>query len=125
MWETVLKTAERSRRMRMLMCPELAARRSSFVILMRAMIGSKAGLERCIEFMVRHVLMDLGGLCSFQDLAQETKVGHRPVVIEIVGVDTGLLEGWSDGGHFETGGNNTRLKRGVSDGDQGHKQRVE
>lgn len=61
---------------------------------------------------------DLGGHCPFQGLAQERKVGDWPVVIGVVGVETEFLEGGSDGSRFESGRNNTRLKREVNDGDR-------
>lgn len=74
-----------------------------------AVVSSEAGLKRLIELMVGHMLMKLGGHCSFQDFTKERKVGDRAVIVELVGVETGLLEDGCDGGCFEAGGDETRF----------------
>ena len=70
--------------------------------------------------MVGHVLMDLCGDNSFQGLAEEREIGNRPVVGEVIRVQTRLLQYGGDRGGFETGGHCSRLQRGVDDiGDDG------
>lgn len=58
--------------------------------------------------MVGQMLMKLGGDCSFQGFAKERKVGDRSVVVQLLRVQTRLLEDGSDGGGFEAGGNYSR-----------------
>ena len=58
--------------------------------------------------MVGQVLMELGSHCSFQDLAEERKVGDRPKVVEVIRVQTRLFQDRSDGGHFKTRGDCAR-----------------
>ena len=67
-------------------------------------MGSVGGLEGLKELMVGHMLVELGGDCSFQDFAEERKVGDWPIVVRVVGVQTRLFEDRSDRGGFETGG---------------------
>lgn len=56
------------------------------------MVRSETRLKGFIELMVGHVLVELGGGCSFQDFAQEIKV----VVVGILWVQTWLFEGGCD-----------------------------
>lgn len=57
--------------------------------------------------MVGQMFMKLDSYCSFQNLAEERKVGDRPEIAEVVGVQTRFLQDRGDGGSFETGGNDT------------------
>lgn len=51
-----------------------------------AVVGSVTRLEGFIKLMVEHVMMrKLDSNCSFQDLAEERKVGDQPVVVEVIG----------------------------------------
>ena len=59
---------------------------------LRAVLLSEAGLEGLIELMVGDVQMELAGDHSFQSFAYEGKVGDRPVVLEVVGVQAGFFE---------------------------------
>lgn len=68
------------------------------------MMDSVGGLESLKELMVGHMLVELGGDCSFQDFAEERKVGDWPMVVQIIRVQTRLFEDRSDRGGFETGG---------------------
>ena len=60
------------------------------------MVGSEARLKGFIEVMVGHLVLELGGNYSFQEFAEERKVGDRPVVVQIFRVQTRLLEDRSD-----------------------------
>ena len=71
---------------------------------LRAVVGSVARLEGFEEVMVGHVLMELCSYCSFQGLAEERKVGDRPVVCKVIRVQTRLLQDGGNRGNFETGG---------------------
>ena len=65
----------------------------------------EARLKGFIELMVGHVLPELGGNCSFQDIAQERKVGDWSMVMQVVWVQTWLLEDGGDRSCFEDGQN--------------------
>lgn len=41
--------------------------------------------------MVGQMEMELGSHCSFQDLTDELKVGDRPEIVKVIGVETGFL----------------------------------
>ena len=69
-----------------------------------AVVGSVARLEGLKEFMDGHVLMKLCCYRSFQGLAEERKVGNWPVVVEVIRVQTRLLQDGGDRSNFEAGG---------------------
>ena len=50
-----------------------------------------------------------------QEFAVKWKVGDRPVVVEVRGVESRLFEDGSDRCDFEAGGNRAGLERSVDD----------
>ncbi len=78
--------------MRKLTKPESAEMRRLLVIFMRA-VGR---LKVFVELMVGHMLVDLVGNCSFQDFAEEGKVGDRLVVVKVSWVQTGFFQNGGD-----------------------------
>ncbi len=56
------------------------------------MAYSESRLKGFTELTVGHMLMELGGSCSFLDFTEERKVGDQAVVVEVMQVLTWFLE---------------------------------
>lgn len=57
-----------------------------------AMVFSEARLKGFIEFKAGHVFLELVSHCSFQNLTQEWQVRNWTIVVEVVQVQTRLLQ---------------------------------
>ncbi len=61
-----------------------------------AVVCSEARLKGIMEHMAKHVMVELGGSCSFQGFVEKGKVGEQWVVVEVRWVQNKLLENGGD-----------------------------
>lgn len=62
---------------------------------------AKTGLELLVDIVCDEVGVELSGNSFFKDFGNKGKIGDGAEVIEVVWIQAGFFQNWSDRGSFE------------------------